>query len=100
LIRVGEAPRLSLSLSTDGNRFPYALVPGSGEVQATRVEYRVSDGQLRRVRSLQFVPIDDFRTEVREMLHGDSVGSPSNEPRVRLASNEAAQRCMDGGSCP
>lgn len=98
LIRVGEAPRLSLS--TDGNRFLYALVPGSGEVQATRVEYRVSDGQLRRVRSLQFVPIDDFRTEVREMLHGNSVGSPSNEPRVRLASNEAAQRCMDGGSCP
>lgn len=98
LVRVGEAPRLSLS--TDGNRFLYALVPGSGEVQATRVEYRVSDGQLRRVRSLQFVPIDDLQTEVREMLHGDSVGSTSKEPSVRTASNEAAQRCMDGGSCP
>lgn len=98
LIRVGEAPRLSLS--TDGHRFLYALVPGSGEVQATRVDYRVSDGQLRRVRSLQFVPIDDLRTEVREMVHGDSAGSPSKEHRVRLTGSEAAQRCMDGGSCP
>ncbi|MFZ5550584.1 MAG: hypothetical protein ACOZJX_17945 [Pseudomonadota bacterium] len=96
LVRIGEAPRLSLS--SDGKRILYALVPGSGEVQATRVEYQLVAGQLRRVRSLQFVPIDDVRTEIRELLHVD--GASGKEQSGRLATSEEAQRCMDGGPCP
>lgn len=98
LVRAGEAPRLSLS--TDGKRTLYALIPGSGEVQATRVEYRVNDEQLQRVRSLQFVPIDALRTEVREWNHVAPAGSaPGKEQGVQLIGSDAAQRCMDGGPC-
>jgi hypothetical protein len=100
LMRAGEAPRLSLS--TDGGRTLYALVPGSGDVQATRSEYQVREGQLRRTRALQFVPIDDANTEIRELVHANSSASEASwtQKNIRRVSGEEARRCMDGGVCP
>lgn len=100
LVRTGEAPRLSLS--TDGKRTLYALVPGSGEVQVTKSEYQVREGQLRRTRALQFVPIDDANTEIRELVQANTSAYESSwtQQGIRRVSGEEAQRCMDGGACP
>jgi hypothetical protein len=97
LIRAGDAPNLSFSKPDYGL---YALVPGGGEVQATRVEYQMKDGQLKAKRALQFVPMDDVGFEIREQIRTESSEFPWKAGAVKRATNEEGQRCMDGGECP
>lgn len=97
LIRAGDAPDLSFSEPDHGL---YALVPGGGEVQATRVEYQMKDGQLKAKRALQFVPMNDAGFEIREQIRTESPELTWKAGAVKRATNEEGQRCMDGGACP
>jgi hypothetical protein len=98
LLSAGEASRLSLS--TDGKSVLYSLVTGSGDIQATRLEYQIMEGQLRQNRALQFVPLNDVSFEIRELIRSDSAAQSWQPRGVKRASSDEAQRCMDGGRCP
>ena len=97
LIDVGEAPMLSRSSSK-----PYtlwALVPGSGEIQATRLDYAFTAGRLIQVRSIHLSPIPDgvYRASIVKIPENKNVVMGTE--LVYLMSKQNAQSCMDGGPC-
>ncbi|MCA9233043.1 MAG: hypothetical protein KDA57_20520 [Planctomycetales bacterium] len=99
LIDVGEAPMLKRSLV--GRRPLWALVPGSGEVQATRIEYDLSLGALLQTKAIQFIPQLDSSYRVSVWVRsGTGSGGWLVEKPTLFLSEADARECMEGGKCP
>lgn len=97
LLPVGEAPLLALT--ADGRSVPYALIPGSDDVIATRMEYAVTQGKLHPTRSLMFAPLESGEWELREAIPTDTDGEWISRRSIRAAP-ERLRSCMEGGVCP
>jgi hypothetical protein len=97
LVDVGEAPQLSTG--TTAARILFALVPGGGEIQSTRVDYELRDGLLAPVRAYQFKfqPAGGF--QMTSLRPQKSESSSWNAEWSENISEEGAQACMTGGPC-
>jgi hypothetical protein len=97
LVDVGEAPQLSTG--TSGARLLFALVPGGGDIQSTRIDYELRGGLLAPVRAYQFKfrPAGGF--EMTSLRPQTSESSSWNAEWSKNISDEGAQVCMSGGSC-
>lgn len=97
LIDIGDAPMLSRSLSKP--RTLWALVPGSGEIQATRVDYALIAGVLMQVRAIQLSPLPDGAYLASILKRSETGSAVLEKDAVRFMSEQDAQDCMDGGPC-
>lgn len=89
---VGEAPLLRRSKAKNGPLF--AIVSGSGDVQATRYSYRIKGGKLAVVGAISFTPVDDAY-DISLMICASDIRC-GEVGRLKNISSERAQKCMEG----
>ncbi len=89
---VGEASMLRQSKVKNGLLF--AIVSGSGDVQATRYSYRIKGGKLAMVGAISFTPVDDaYDISLMTCASGFRCREVG---RLKDIPSERAQKCMEG----
>lgn len=97
LIDIGEAPMLSRSSCEPCTL--WALVSGSGEIKAARVDYALIAGVLMQVRAIQLSPLPDGAYLASILKRSETGSAVLEKDAVRFMSEQDAQDCMDGGPC-
>jgi len=97
LTGVGDAPKLAPAGGSQ--KTIYALIPGGGDILATRIEYQIMNGRLRQTRALQFVFFDEKTVEVRELIQAADEDGAWMQGKSQRISRSEADRCMAGEEC-
>lgn len=98
LISAGEGP--TLAWSGYAQHVLFALVPGSGDVQATRIEYKIDNEHLAMTRAIQFRPLPEKRYELTEVPPENQGKQASATFKKLYVDEELAHKCMAGTKCP
>jgi hypothetical protein len=97
LIYVGDAPHLTKFEGDPPALF--ALIPGSGDVQATMINYIVESSKLREYRAIQFIPVSEDSYKLQELVR-DKISVDWKFGNSLLVPALDAQNCMASARCP